>query len=122
LVQKLFPNIQTNYKNHDWLGERAILAAKNKDVNELNNIIQSNIPSEGVTYKSVDTAVEADYPTEFLNSLDPPGMPSHVLQLKVESLYTPSRPGVGVHTGQTLPFLICSAFCSAICKRILCWN
>jgi ATP-dependent DNA helicase PIF1 len=72
---------------HDWLGERAILAAKNKDVNELNNIIQSNIQSEGVTYTSVNTVVEADeavhYPTEFLNSPDPPGMPSHVLQLKV---------------------------------------
>jgi hypothetical protein len=26
---------------HDWLGERAILAGKNKDVEERNNIIQS---------------------------------------------------------------------------------
>jgi hypothetical protein len=26
---------------HDWLGERAILAGKNKDVEEHNNIIQS---------------------------------------------------------------------------------
>ncbi len=26
LVQKVFPNIKTNYKNHDWLSERAILA------------------------------------------------------------------------------------------------
>jgi hypothetical protein len=31
-VEEVFPNIQTNYKNHDWLSERAILAAKNKDV------------------------------------------------------------------------------------------
>jgi ATP-dependent DNA helicase PIF1 len=86
LVEKVFPSIQTNYTNHDWLGERAILAAKNKDVNELNNIIKANIQSEEVTYRSVDTVVEADeavqYPTEFLNSLDLPGMPSHVLQLK----------------------------------------
>ncbi|PNF15011.1 hypothetical protein B7P43_G17795 [Cryptotermes secundus] len=41
LVEKVFPHIQTNYKNRDWLSERAILAAKNKDVFELNNIIQS---------------------------------------------------------------------------------
>jgi hypothetical protein len=44
---QIFPNIHTNYKNHDWLSERAILAAKNKDVYEL-NIIQSNIQSEAV--------------------------------------------------------------------------
>ena len=87
LIEKVFPYIQTNYKNHDWLSERAILAAKNKDVYKLNNIILSNLQSEAVTYKSVDTVVEADeavnYPVEFLNSLDMPGMPPHVLQLKI---------------------------------------
>ncbi|PNF38967.1 hypothetical protein B7P43_G06600, partial [Cryptotermes secundus] len=87
LVEKVFRNTQTNYKNHDWLSEQAILAAKNKDVYKLNNIIQSNIQCEAVTYKSVDTVVEADeavnYPTEFFNSLHLPGMPPHVLQLKI---------------------------------------
>ncbi|XP_069171785.1 uncharacterized protein [Procambarus clarkii] len=87
LAEKVFPNIQINYKNHDWLSERAVLAAKNKDFCELNNIIQSNIKSEAVTYKSVDTVVEADeavnYPTVFLNSLDLPGIPPHVLQLNI---------------------------------------
>jgi hypothetical protein len=87
LVEKVFSNIQSNYKNHDWLSERAILAAKNKDVYELNNIILSNVQSQAVTYKSVDTVVDANeavnYPTEFLNSLDLPGMPPHVVQLKI---------------------------------------
>ncbi|VDM98548.1 unnamed protein product, partial [Onchocerca ochengi] len=40
-----------------------------------------------VTYRSFDTVVEADeavnYPTEFLNSIDLPGMPPRVLQLKI---------------------------------------
>lgn len=32
LVEKVFPNIQTNYMNHNWLNERDILAAKNRDL------------------------------------------------------------------------------------------
>ncbi|GFX73347.1 ATP-dependent DNA helicase [Trichonephila clavipes] len=44
------------------------------------------IPSETTTYKSIDTVENQDevvnYPTEFLNSLDLPGMPPHVLTLK----------------------------------------
>ena len=49
LVENVIPNIQTKYKNHDWLRERNILAAKNKDVYEFNNIIQSSIQSDEVT-------------------------------------------------------------------------
>ncbi|XP_069168063.1 uncharacterized protein [Procambarus clarkii] len=54
---------------------------------ELNNIIQSNIQSKAGTCKSVDTVEEADetvnYPTEFFNSLDLPGIPSHVRLLEI---------------------------------------
>ena len=43
--------------------------------------------NEEVTYKSVDTVVEGNeavsYPTEFLNSLDLPGMQPRVLHLKI---------------------------------------
>ncbi|GFU56508.1 ATP-dependent DNA helicase [Trichonephila clavipes] len=46
------------------------------------------IPSETTTYKSIDTVENQDevvnYPTEFLNSLDLPGMPLHVLTLKID--------------------------------------
>ncbi|GFV39383.1 ATP-dependent DNA helicase [Trichonephila clavipes] len=87
LVQKVFPNIAQNYKNHQWLSTRAILAAKNIDVNTINFSIQHGIPSETTTYKSIDTVENQDevvnYPTEFLNSLDLPGMPLHVLTLKI---------------------------------------
>ncbi|GFW17608.1 ATP-dependent DNA helicase [Trichonephila clavipes] len=43
LISKVFPNIQINYRNHNWLSERAVLAAKNKDVYQLNHFIQSSI-------------------------------------------------------------------------------
>ncbi|GFT15697.1 ATP-dependent DNA helicase [Trichonephila clavipes] len=60
LFERVFPDIQTNFKNPNWLSERAILAVKNKDVYQLNNIIQSRIQNETVTYKSVDTVVKVD--------------------------------------------------------------
>ena len=90
LIQKVFPDVAQNYRNHDWLSERAILAAKNIDVNELNLKIQEQITGESRIYKSVDSATNQDdvvnYPPEFLNSLDLPGLPPHNLQLKVGSV------------------------------------
>ncbi|GFW59162.1 ATP-dependent DNA helicase PIF1 [Trichonephila clavipes] len=65
----------------------ANFSAKNIDVNTINFTIQHGIPSETTTYKSIDTVENQDevvnYPTEFLNSLDLPGMPPHVLTLKI---------------------------------------
>ncbi|CAI6359148.1 unnamed protein product [Macrosiphum euphorbiae] len=40
LITKVFPNIDVNYNNHDWMSERAILAERNKDVDSLNFTIQ----------------------------------------------------------------------------------
>lgn len=89
VVDKVFPNLTCNYKNPDWLCERAILAPKNDDVNKLNNQIQLKVPGEPIKYKSIDTVMDAEqvvnYPTEFLNSMEPPGMPPHILPLKVGS-------------------------------------
>jgi ATP-dependent DNA helicase PIF1 len=60
------------------------------DVDELNLKIQHLLPGDLVSYKSIDTVCDAteavNYPTEFINSLDLPGMPPHDLQLKVGSL------------------------------------
>ncbi|XP_074115969.1 ATP-dependent DNA helicase pif1-like [Cotesia typhae] len=89
LDNKVFPNIASNFKNHDWLCERAILAPKNDDVNKINDRIQLKIPGTFTEYKSIDTVTEENdainYPVEFLNSLEPPEMPSHKLTLKIGS-------------------------------------
>ncbi|XP_036340118.1 uncharacterized protein LOC118749422 [Rhagoletis pomonella] len=79
LIECVFPNILQNYRNHDWLRERAILAPKNIHINAINFQIQAKLPGVVTTYKSIDSAMNQDeamnYPTEFLNSLEPAGMP-----------------------------------------------
>ncbi|CAG9828306.1 unnamed protein product [Diabrotica balteata] len=65
-------DVAQNYRNHDWLSKRAILAAKNKDANELNFKIQEQITGEMKIYKSVDSATNQDdvinYQPEFLTA------------------------------------------------------
>jgi hypothetical protein len=55
LIDHIFPNLHRQYTNHEWLAERAILAATNVDVNELNLKIQHFLPGDLVLYKSIDT-------------------------------------------------------------------
>jgi ATP-dependent DNA helicase PIF1 len=80
-------NILINFKNLSWLTERAILAAKNDDVDGINSKILSMLPGEPIVYESIDTNVEEDdavnFPVEVLNTLNPPRMPPHRLYLKV---------------------------------------
>ena len=63
------------------------LAAKNVDVQDMNNIIQNRIADEAITYKSIDSVTNeneaVNFPIEFLNSLDVPGLPPHILTLKI---------------------------------------
>ena len=74
-------------RNHKWLSEQAIVAAKNKDVHEIKIIILTEIRDQAVIYKSVDRVLESNeavnYPSEFLNSLDLLWFPPYVLQLKI---------------------------------------
>lgn len=60
LIEQVFPNIVQRYRSHDWLKERAILAPKNVQVNEINHISQEILPGETTTYKSVDTVMNED--------------------------------------------------------------
>ncbi|GFQ84868.1 ATP-dependent DNA helicase [Trichonephila clavata] len=44
LLSKMYPNIQQNFKDQDWLSNRAILASRNDMVEKLNVTIQKQLP------------------------------------------------------------------------------
>uniref|UniRef100_W5LVL5 ATP-dependent DNA helicase n=1 Tax=Lepisosteus oculatus TaxID=7918 RepID=W5LVL5_LEPOC len=87
LESVVFPNLAANYKNTNWLSERALLALKNDAVDYINDRMLKKVPGEATVFKSVDTVVDIDdvvqYPVEFLNTLHPPGVPPHNLSLKI---------------------------------------
>jgi hypothetical protein len=58
-IDQIFPNVHRQYTNHEWLAKRAILAAKNVDVNKLNLKIQNLLPGDLVSYKSIDRVCDA---------------------------------------------------------------
>ncbi|KAK7003156.1 hypothetical protein BgiMline_004587 [Biomphalaria glabrata] len=87
LKSNVFCNLPENFRNHEWLCERAILAPTNDSVNRINIDILNQLPDDCKLYKSIDSTLDPAqalyYPAEFLNSLEPPGLPHHNLQLKI---------------------------------------
>ena len=92
IVQVVYPDIELNYKEHQYLKDRAILSPTNKIVDEINSHVLERIPGEEHVYLSVNTidegpvnedAQHSAFPEEFLNSIDMPGFPKHELRLKI---------------------------------------
>eukprot|EP00798_Chlamydomonas_sp_ICE-L_P007849 gene7849-1055_t len=94
LISEVYGDLCVNSErcSAENLINRCILTPKNDGVHEINNTIMDlfniNDPLiEPRIYLSHDHCVEEDdvalYPTEFLNSLDPQGLPPHELKLKV---------------------------------------
>ena len=85
-ISEIYNDIEFNYDNCEYLVERAILCPKNDNVDKINEKVISMFPGIKRKYLSCDTVVEEGdegaYPTEFLNSLNVTGMPSHKLELK----------------------------------------
>ncbi|XP_057341623.1 ATP-dependent DNA helicase pif1-like [Microplitis mediator] len=88
LTDKIYPDINKIGVNcSSWLKERAILTPTNDSANSINNFLLEKLSTNQMKYKSIDTVVEVDdavhYPVEFLHTLNPPGIPSHNLNLKI---------------------------------------
>ena len=81
LLTAVYPEIE-RLKDHgaQWLKERAVLTPKNDP-------LLDRFCAQEFEYRSIDTVVNTDevvhYPVEFLNTLNPPGLPLHKLKVKV---------------------------------------
>ncbi|XP_029633313.1 uncharacterized protein LOC115209202 [Octopus sinensis] len=83
------PDLEVHNRDLDLLCQRAIFAPKNVAVGAINNNLLLLLPEDETVYKSIDSIPNldevVDYPTEFLSSLEPSGVPLHILTLKVGS-------------------------------------
>ncbi|CAN0837890.1 ATP-dependent DNA helicase PIF1 [Linum grandiflorum] len=91
LVNRVYPDLITSYKNISYLRSRAIVAPTNHEVTLINDYILTQLPGDTKVYLSADTLtttgsnqteLEIQYPTEFLNGLSFNGMPEHELHFK----------------------------------------
>lgn len=89
LISIVYQDLHNNFADHNYMCARAILTPKNDSVDTINNKVIQLLPGEDHTYLSADsvanTAHAAIYPTEFLNSLSPSGLPPHKLTLKLHA-------------------------------------
>ena len=91
LVSEVYSHLRDlQHKSSNWFCDCSILSPQNVQVAAINNQLLDNCTSDKVTYKykSVDITLDIDmvnFPTEFLNSLDLPRLPSHELHLKTHA-------------------------------------
>ncbi|GBL97980.1 hypothetical protein AVEN_126878-1 [Araneus ventricosus] len=77
-------SVSQHFFDHSWLYQRAILAQRNEDVSVMNKQLLQELTGSVQVYKSIDTTCDTNkavnYPAEFLNTLEPSGVPSHTLE------------------------------------------
>ena len=86
LISKVFPDLDSNISDGQWLAGRCILTATNKERQKINTTMVQMMPGEEVVLLSadlVDNEQDArSFSVEYCNSLQPTGLPEHRLILK----------------------------------------
>ncbi|KAG8095389.1 hypothetical protein GUJ93_ZPchr0012g21897 [Zizania palustris] len=86
LIQYVFPSLEENIGSMSYMSTHAILSTKNEYVDQINEMMIDNFPSQEKVYYSFDSTDDDSrntYPIEFLNDLTPNGLPPHVLKVKI---------------------------------------
>jgi len=94
LIREIYPDLDritspmSERSICEYFSQRVILAARNVDVDAINNAVLQMLPGESKIYSSADSAfndagVANDaLPNEYLNTITVPGMPLHETELK----------------------------------------
>jgi hypothetical protein len=90
MATAIYLRLHEGQATNEYLRERTILSPRNKEVSLINAMVLSYLPGAQVDFLSADsvedTEVANTYPSEFLNTLEVNGMPSHKLSLKINTL------------------------------------
>ena len=82
----MYPDLATNINTPGYLDGKCVLAPTNKEVDMLNELLESRVPGNPINLSSADSLEEyrdvMRFSTEYLNTLTPNGFPRHLLKLK----------------------------------------
>ncbi|XP_028201720.1 uncharacterized protein LOC114385871 [Glycine soja] len=94
IVKSTFPDLDQHHNNPQFFKSKAILASTNETVEQINHYVLSFIPGDHMEYLSSDSVDKSEtsedshfqsITTEFLNSLNTSGLPTHSIKLKIGS-------------------------------------
>ncbi|RZB47222.1 hypothetical protein D0Y65_051026 [Glycine soja] len=94
IVKSTFPDLDQHHNNPEFFKSKAILASTNETVGQMNHYLLSFIPGDHMEYLSSDSVDKSEtsedsyfqsITTEFLNSLNRSGLPTHSIKLKIGS-------------------------------------
>lgn len=87
LITKIYPTINKQIPERQYLADRAILAVTNKDAGRINNHILTRLQGEEYKYKSIDQAANSEnanmFGPEYFNGFWDASLPPHILTVKV---------------------------------------
>ena len=108
----IYPNMAACHMEVDYMQGRTILAPTNASVATINSYLMTQLPTEEVVLLSADSTVQpgdaARHPVEFLNTLEPQGLPVHRLVLRpgcILRLMRNLNPKDGLCNGSRMRFI-----------------
>ncbi|CAL5332433.1 unnamed protein product [Camellia sinensis] len=108
LIQTVFPNLKNYSKDPISMINHVVLTPKNDCVQEINDLLIKQFPTKDRLYRSIDKTIDPNDQgqyEDFLNSLEPNGLPPHHLELKINSPIMTLRnidPSIGLCNGTRL--------------------